>query len=62
MLHHESLTNSGILLSSIPYEGTIMSNKKKSDVVNILMNLSNIKIPLVLKQILYCYIEYYKEL
>lgn len=62
MLHHELLTNGGILLSSIPYDGKIMFGKKKSDVVNILMNLSHVKIPILLKQILAQYVEYYKEI
>ena len=61
MLHHESLTNSGILLSSIPYDGKIMPGKKGSNIVNILINLSNVKIPMMLKQILFQYVEYYKE-
>jgi hypothetical protein len=56
MIHHECINNNGILLT-IPFEGKLMPGNKQSK--NILYN--NSKLPVLLRQILYEYILYYKQ-
>lgn len=51
ILHHELLTNNGVLLSSIPYDGKVMIGGK--GILYYIMNL-----PPHLQQIIAQYIEY----
>jgi len=50
ILHHELLSNNGVLLSPVPYDGRLMAGGK--GVLNYIMNLSPI-----LQQIIAQYIE-----
>lgn len=51
-IHHDLLTNDGLLLSPIPYGGKVMINNK-----GILYNTINL--PVLLQQIISKYLEYY---
>lgn len=54
ILHHELLSNNGVLLSSVPYEGKVMSGGK-----GILYKMTNL--PPLLQYIIAEYIEYQNE-